>query len=86
MPELAGQHVCGGRKPWDFLGGRDLGLMATKDTTKTNPAGEFMKPLSQNLELPTPLCIKLKINIQVIGTSQANVLYAFNLPSHLPLK
>lgn len=41
MPELAGQHVHGGRKPWD------LGFMATKDTTKTNPAGEFMKPLSQ---------------------------------------
>ena len=41
MPELAGQQVHGGRKPWD------LGFMATKDTTKTNPAGEFMKPLSQ---------------------------------------
>ena len=41
MPELAGQHVRGCRKPWD------LGFMATKDTTKTNPAGEFMKPLSR---------------------------------------
>lgn len=39
MPELAGQPLYGGRKPWD------LGLMATKDTTKTNPADEFMNPL-----------------------------------------
>lgn len=41
MPELARQHVRGCRKPWD------LGFMATEDKTKTNPAGEFMKPLSQ---------------------------------------